>query len=132
MQASSNETANSPPVNNQGTALQQAALETDSLLPLYGSSELNLQVPYTRPFHPTKLFHDHPTGFTIFPVGKAGNNLPDHAPKAGRGRPSAEGRKVAISVSPVLVLRAAHGPAQMATPAISPRCTPENWSSIRV
>ena len=29
------------PVKNQGTALQQAAFETDGLLPVYGSSELN-------------------------------------------------------------------------------------------
>ena len=30
------------PLKNQGTALQQAALETGGLLPIYGSSELNL------------------------------------------------------------------------------------------
>ena len=60
------------PVKNQGTALQQAALETDGLLPVYGSSELNVQAAYNRPFHATNLFRDRPTGFTVFPVGKAG------------------------------------------------------------
>ena len=58
-------------LKNQGTALQQAAVETGCLLPIYGSSELNLHPPYNRPFHATNLFHDYPTGFTIFPVGKA-------------------------------------------------------------
>jgi poly-D-alanine transfer protein DltD len=38
------------PVKNQGTALQQAALDTRCLLPIYGSSELNLLQPFTRPF----------------------------------------------------------------------------------
>src|ERR1700733_9478889 len=48
------------PVKNQGTALQQAALDTGCLLPIYGSSELNLLQPYTRPVHPTILFHERP------------------------------------------------------------------------
>ena len=60
------------PVKNQGTPLQEAALDTGGLLPVYGSSELNLQAAYNRPFHSTNLFRDRPTGFTIFPVGKAG------------------------------------------------------------
>ena len=58
------------PVKNQGTALQQAALETGVLLPLYGSSELVLNTAYTRPYHATNLFRDLPTGFAVFPVGK--------------------------------------------------------------
>jgi poly-D-alanine transfer protein DltD len=45
------------PVKNQGTALQQAALDTGCLLPVYGSSELNLQAAYNRPFHATNLLH---------------------------------------------------------------------------
>src|SRR5580704_13926532 len=43
---------NLAPVKNQGTALQQAALDTGCLLPVYGSSELNLLAAYSRPFHP--------------------------------------------------------------------------------
>src|SRR5262245_30638119 len=57
-------------LKNQGVALQRAAFETGGLLPLYGSSELNLIQRYNRPFHVTDLFHDRPTGFAIFPVGK--------------------------------------------------------------
>jgi D-alanine transfer protein len=88
------------PVKNQGTALQQAALDTACLLPVYGSSELNLLQPYTRPFHPTILFHDRPTGFTIFPVGKAESTCLTILQKLASVGPALEGRKVAISLSP--------------------------------
>src|SRR5262249_34784356 len=60
------------PVKNQGSALQAAALDTDCLLPIYGSSELVPSAAYTRPFHATNLFRNQPTGFTAFPVGDAG------------------------------------------------------------
>jgi D-alanine transfer protein len=89
-----------PPIKNQGTALQQAALETGWLLPVYGSSELNLQAPYNRPFQPTNLFRDYPTGFTIFPVGKAETTCLLILQKLAAVGPALEGRKVAISLSP--------------------------------
>ena len=88
------------PVKNQGTALQQAALDTACLLPVYGSSELNLLQPYTRAFHPTILFHDRPTGFTIFPVGKAESTCLTILQKLASVGPALDGRKVAISLSP--------------------------------
>jgi D-alanine transfer protein len=88
------------PLLSQGSALQQAALETAGLLPIYGSSELNLQVPYTRPFHPTNLFHDYPTGFTIFPVGKAETTCLIILQKLAALGPALEGRKLAVSLSP--------------------------------
>jgi D-alanine transfer protein len=88
------------PVKNQGTALQQAALDTDCLLPVYGSSELNLLQAYTRPFHPTILFHDRPTGFTIFPVGKAESTCLAMLQKLAAVGPALKGRKVAVSLSP--------------------------------
>ncbi len=88
------------PVKNQGTALQQAALDTACLLPIYGSSELNLLQPYTRPFHPTILFHDRPTGFTIFPIGKAESTCLTILQKLASVGPALAGRKVAISLSP--------------------------------
>ena len=87
-------------LTNQGTALQQAAFETDSLLPLYGSSELKLQVPYTRPYHPSTLFHDHPTGFTIFPVGGPETTCLIMLQKVAAVGPALKDKKVAISVSP--------------------------------
>jgi D-alanine transfer protein len=89
------------PVKNQGTALQQVALETDGLLPVYGSSELNLQAGYNRPFHATNLFRDRPTGFTIFPVGKAATTCLIILQKLAAVGPALRGRKVALSLSPL-------------------------------
>jgi D-alanine transfer protein len=88
------------PVKNQGTALQQAALDTGCLLPIYGSSELNLLQPYTRPFHPTIVFRDRPTGFTIFPIGKAESTCLTILQKLAGLDPALQGRKVAVSLSP--------------------------------
>src|SRR5271166_2462760 len=87
------------PVKNQGSALQQAALETDCLLPIYGSSELTLHRAYNRPFHATNLFHDQPTGFTVFPVGKAQSTCLIMLQKLAALGAALEGRKVAVSVS---------------------------------
>jgi len=70
------------------------------LLPIYGSSELTLHPPYNRPFHATNLFHDYPTGFTIFPVGKAETTCLIMLQKLAALGPALEGRKVAVSVSP--------------------------------
>ena len=97
---SSNAHGKLAPVKNQGTALQQAALDTDGLLPVYGSSELNLLAAYNRPFHPTNLFRDRPTGFTIFPVGKAETTCLIILQKLAAVGPALRGRKVAISLSP--------------------------------
>ena len=88
------------PVKNQGSALQQAALDTNCLLPIYGSSELDLQAPYNRPFQATNLFRDYPTGFTIFPVGKAETTCLIILQKLAAVGPALKGRKVAVSVSP--------------------------------
>jgi D-alanine transfer protein len=87
-------------VKNQGTALQRAALDNESLLPVYGSSELNLQVAYNRPFHATNAFHDRPTGFTVFPVGKAGTTSLIILQKVAALGPALLGRRVVISLSP--------------------------------
>jgi D-alanine transfer protein len=88
------------PIKNQGVALQQAAVEADCLLPVYGSSELNLQAPYNLPFQPTSVFREFPTGFTIFPVGKAETTCLLILQKLAAVGPELRGRKVAISLSP--------------------------------
>src|SRR5262249_53699784 len=87
-------------LKNQGVALQRAAFETGGLLPLYGSSELNLIQRYNRPFHPTNLFHDRPTGFAIFPVGKDAKTCLIIQQKLATIGPALRGRKVAVSVTP--------------------------------
>ncbi|MGP0068219.1 MAG: D-alanyl-lipoteichoic acid biosynthesis protein DltD [Isosphaeraceae bacterium] len=88
------------PVKNQGSALQQAALDSGSLLMVYGSSELNLQAAYNRPFHATNVFRDRPTGFTIFPVGKAGTTCLIILQKLAALDPALRGPKVVVSLSP--------------------------------
>ena len=70
------------------------------LLPVYGSSELNLLAAYNRPFVATNLFRDRPTGFTIFPVGKAGATCLIILQKLAALGPALEGRKVVVSLSP--------------------------------
>ena len=118
------------PVKNQGTALQQAALDTGCLLPVYGSSELNLLAAYNRPFHATNLFHDRPTGFTIFPIGKAGSTCLIILQKLAAVGPALAGAESGGLPVAFLVFREAHGLGGRSTPAISPTCTPENWPSI--
>ena len=87
-------------LKNQGTALQSAAFEADGLLPVYGSSELDLLLPYNRPFHSSTLFRDRPTGFTIFPVGKPATTCLIMEQRLAAVGPALKGRKLAISVSP--------------------------------
>ncbi len=83
------------PQKNQGTALQAAAFRQPDLLPIYGSSELNISDPY----HGSVIFKDYPTGFTIVPVGKAGTtSLIMLQDMAAIGR-SLRGKKVALSLS---------------------------------
>jgi D-alanine transfer protein len=88
------------PLKNQGVALAQAALDTRSVLPVYGSSELNLLAGYTRPFHPTILFRDRPTGFMVFPVGRAESTCVILLQKLAAVGPGLQGRKVAVSLTP--------------------------------
>jgi D-alanine transfer protein len=87
-------------LKNQGTALQQAAFESDVLLPLYGSSELIFLRPYCRPFHVTNRFRDRPSGFMVFPVGKQASTCLIMLQKLAAVGPALRGRKVAVSVSP--------------------------------
>src|SRR5262249_30083528 len=86
-------------LKNQGTALQRAAFEAAGLLPLYGSSALNLLRPYDRPFHATSLFRDRPTGFAVFPVGKEAMACLIALQKLAAIGPALRGRKVVISLS---------------------------------
>jgi D-alanine transfer protein len=92
------------PVKNQGTALQDAAIATGCLLPVYGSSELLLHKAYNRPFHATNLFHDRPTGFTVFPVGKPQSTCLIMLQKLAAVGPALKGRRIAVSVSPAWFL----------------------------
>ena len=57
-------------------------------------------MPYNRPFHATNLFHDQPTGFTVFPVGKSASTCLIILQKLAAVGPALKGRKVAVSLSP--------------------------------
>jgi D-alanine transfer protein len=85
---------------NQGAMLQRAALRQPDLLPLYGSSELNLPSPY----HASALFRSYPTGFTIFPVGSAGSTSLIWLQAIAAVGPELRGKRVAISISPRLFM----------------------------
>jgi len=83
-------------LKNQGTELQAEAFRHADLLVVYGSSELEQPNRY----HASNLFHDYPTGFTVFPVGRGATTslvmLQDLAAVGSELR----GKKVVISVSP--------------------------------
>ena len=52
----------------KGTILQQQGLESQDILPVYGSSEFSS----VSAFHPSALFAGNPTGFTPFLIGHGG------------------------------------------------------------
>jgi len=80
----------------QGVALQKQAFAQDDLLVLYGSSELIQNVPYTA----GEFFEEYPTGFRVFPVGKAGTTALAVLQKLAAVGGNLHARKVAISLSP--------------------------------
>jgi D-alanine transfer protein len=84
------------PVKFEGSAWQRAAFRETDLLPLYGSSELELKDPY----HAANLFKDYPTGFTIFPMGKMGAGCLTALQKLTAVGSDLQGKKVVISITP--------------------------------
>jgi D-alanine transfer protein len=79
-----------------GVALQKQAFAQDDLLVLYGSSELIQEVPNTA----GEFFEEYPTGFRVFPVGKAGTTALAVLQKLAAVGEDLRGKKVAISLSP--------------------------------
>jgi D-alanine transfer protein len=82
-------------LKNQGSALQDSAFKQQDLLPIYGSSELNIANPY----HASQVFGSYPTGFTIFPVGKAATTDLIMLQDLAAVGTDLKGKKVAISLS---------------------------------
>ena len=80
----------------QGVALQKEAFKQDDLLVLYGSSELVKEVPNRA----SEFFEPYPTGFRVFPVGKAGTVSLAILQKIASVGADLRGRKVALSLSP--------------------------------
>ena len=84
------------PMKNHGIVLQRAAFRRPGLLPLYGSSELVKDVPDKA----AEFFSRAPTGFEVFPVGKAGTASLIALEKLAAVGADLRGRKLAISISP--------------------------------
>jgi len=97
-------------LKNQGVALQQRAWERPDLLPIYGSSELVKRIPDKS----SVFFQHYPTGFAVFPVGKAGATSLILLQKIAAMGPVVRGRQVAISLSPSWFLAAEVAPRQYA------------------
>jgi D-alanine transfer protein len=79
-----------------GLAIQRQAFADNDLLMLYGSSELVKEVPSMA----AEFFHDYPTGFRVFPVGKEGTSQLAIAQKLAAIGSDLHGKKVALSLSP--------------------------------
>ncbi len=76
-------------------ALERTVLRQSDLLPLYGSSELLKPVPH----RPQEFFRTYPSGFAVYPVGKAGTYPLIMLQHLGAIAPDLRGRNVAISLS---------------------------------
>jgi D-alanine transfer protein len=83
-------------LKNHGIALQREAFRHNDLLPLYGSSELMKPVADKA----GDFFRREPTGFEVFPVGKAGTTSIIVLQKLAALGADVRGRKLAISLSP--------------------------------
>ncbi len=78
----------------RGLAWQRAAFAAPDLLPVYGSSDLN--VPHR--FHASALFRDYPRGFTVFPVGAPGSGSLNWLQAIAALGPAVRGERLAVLV----------------------------------
>jgi D-alanine transfer protein len=79
-----------------GVALIREALSRPDTLLLFGSSELIPDVPMKG----VDFFANSPTGFSVFPVGKAGTTALSVLQKLGGAGEALSGKKVVLSLSP--------------------------------
>lgn len=79
-----------------GVALIREALSRPDTLVFFGSSELIPDVPMKG----VDFFSDSPTGFSMFPVGKAGTTALSVLQKLGGAAEQLEGKKLVLSLSP--------------------------------
>jgi D-alanine transfer protein len=82
-----------------GVALQTVGMRSPDLLPTYGSSEM-----YNRPavhdYHPSTLFSEFPSGFTIFLVAKEGQGPLIALQRIAALGDAVKGRKLVVSFTP--------------------------------
>jgi len=80
----------------QGTIVQEKAMASPDILPVYGSSEFS---SYSE-FHPSRIFEGKPTGFAPFLVGRGGTQDIVHALNLAALGGSLKDQKLAIILSP--------------------------------
>lgn len=85
------------PLTWEGLTLQRAAYADGNILPIYGSSELRC---CGSPDLPTQVFQRQPTGFTTFPVGRAGTGDLFFVETFGALGNDLHGKRLVISDSP--------------------------------
>lgn len=88
--------ASQTPIAFQGVVLQEKALTTPDILPVYGSSEFSAESE----FHPSKVFNGKPTGFVPFLVGRGGSQSLIHSLSLASQGDTLKGQKVAVILSP--------------------------------
>ena len=79
----------------KGTILQQQGLESQDILPVYGSSEFSS----VSEFHPSFLFAGNPTGFTPFFIGHGGCQDLVHVLNVASQTQALRGKKVVVILS---------------------------------
>lgn len=79
----------------QGMILQEKAMASPDILPVYGSSEFS---SYSE-FHPSRIFEGKPTGFAPFLVGRGGTQDIIHALNMAALGDSLKDQKIAIILS---------------------------------
>ena len=83
------------PVRLTGNQLQTRAFQMPGELPIYGSSELD----HHSPNRPDIFFRNRPTGFSVFPVGRAGTSSLVLLQKLAAAGRVAAGKKIVVFLS---------------------------------
>ena len=83
------------PVRLTGNQLQTRAFQIPGELPIYGSSELD----HHSPNRPDVFFRDRPTGFSVFPIGRAGTSSLVLLQKLAAAGRVATGKKIVVFLS---------------------------------
>ena len=83
------------PVRLTGNQLQTRAFRMPGVLPIYGSSELD----HHSPNRPDIFFRQRPTGFRVFPIGRAGTSSLVLLQKLAAAGRVATGKKIVVFLS---------------------------------
>ena len=88
-----------------GNVLQSVAFRAPDELPIYGSSELDLEIDN----RPDEFFQHRPAGFAAFPVGRGGSSSLIIAQKLAAVGDAARGKRVVIILSATWFLQPSVG-----------------------